>query len=512
MIPILTDSIFIFPHIIKVQFLFLEVILVLNIHFSSSIFKYCIYNTTINDLLSLNRCNMATAKLSSFLIYNPTYGPKEGQEHLKVLFYYPESEHPDVKINKVGLCEALIQFAKTYSPSKPCETLHTQKHKQVFYEAEENFWFVMTVSNPWKETMRDGKPVREYFEENIRSVVLKSVLEQAYFMFKLFMGTIENIVANEDIEHLKNKLQDFYLKYLPDINIHHCDILNVHNGIDYFPLQKSTYLKIQSFINSIKSNFPSIQHVMALYADKLIWSDLQKTDSRYLYSYLVNKLLPTSSEFENSVISNYLTRDGSYGRFLAGVRYYEHSTDRHTTTVYITSTSMKGEKLFMVTYQVLNISMTLLFEGETPPSVDTFRKLDSFMGKALIDLSTEMEVVPMKNSYDSNDTAYKYIYFNQESLLVKSSCHYRDNNGFMKCSMSKDVMRVVLTMCQEFLSKTSEVEVITKASMDYWIVGKKTEQHECYIVVNRKDANLIDVNDDVRKICANNITNISLAE
>lgn len=454
---------------------------------------------------------MSAAKLSSFLIYNPTYGPKEGQEHKKVLFYHPESENPDIKVNNVGLCEALVQFAKTYSPNKPCESLHTQKHKQVFYEAEENFWFVMTIANPWKETIRDGKPVREYQEENVKAVVLKSVLKQAYFMFKLFMGTLKSIVAQEDIEQLKKKLQDFYLKYLPDINIPHCDILNVHNGIEYFPLQKSTYLKIQSFVNSIRFNFPSIQHMMVLYADKLIWSDLRKDDSRNLYSYLVNKLLPTSSEFENSVISNYLTRDGSYGRFLAGVRYYEHSTDRHTTTIYFTTTSMKEEKLFMVTYQVLNISMTLLLSGSAPPSVDTFRKLDAFMGKTLIGLSTEMDDVSTRNS-DSVDSAYKYIYFNRESLSVRSSCHSRDINGFMKCSMSRDVMRVLLTICQEFLSKTPEVELITKASMDYWIVGKKNEQHECYIVINQKNANLIEVNEEVRKICANSISCISLAE
>lgn len=59
------------------------------------------------------------------------------------MYYYPESENPDVKINNIGLCEALVQFAMTFNPSKQCESLHTQKERQVFYEPEKNFWFIM---------------------------------------------------------------------------------------------------------------------------------------------------------------------------------------------------------------------------------------------------------------------------------------------------------------------------------------------------------------------------------
>lgn len=457
---------------------------------------------------------MVKAKLSSFMVYNPTYGPKEGQEHLKVLYYHPDSENPDVKVNNVGLCEALVQFAKTYSPDKPCEALHTQKHRQAFYEPEENFWFVMTVSNPWNEVMNDNQPVKEYHEENIKDIVLKAVLKRAYQMFKIFMGSLESIVSVEGVESLKLKLKDFYYKYLPDIDIEHRDIVDVFNGVVFLPTEKTTHLKIQSFLNSVTSTFPEIKYTVLMYEDKLLWSGLTRDDTRVMYAYLANKLLPTSSEFESGLISGYLTREGSHGRFLAGVRYYEHSTDRHVTTVFLHPHG-EVEKVLTVTYQALDLSITLFLSGDSAPSIDTFRKMDNAFGRPLVEFSTvlEAEAPPPSRIADSAETLYKFIYFNHGNLSLQSSCHHRNKHGFLTCTMPDDVMRVVLTICQEFSSKTDSVEVVTKASSDYWVFAKKFDnRHECYIVINQKNANLIDVNEEVRKICQHRIPDVFIAD
>lgn len=37
-------------------------------------------------------------------------------------------------------------------------------------------------------------------------------------------------------------------------------------------------------------------------------------------------------------------------------------------------------------------------------------------------------------------------------------------------------------------------EVIVKAMSDYWVVGKKSDQRELYVILNQKNANLIEVN------------------
>ncbi|KAL1480233.1 hypothetical protein MTO96_051207 [Rhipicephalus appendiculatus] len=69
--------------------------------------------------------------LLNFFVYNPTYGKREDEEHKKIIYYYPEDAEQDVKLRNVGLCEALVNFTQTFSPSKPCEVLHTQKTSAV---------------------------------------------------------------------------------------------------------------------------------------------------------------------------------------------------------------------------------------------------------------------------------------------------------------------------------------------------------------------------------------------
>lgn len=83
--------------------------------------------------------------LLSFFIYNPKLGPKEGEEEKKILFYHPNEVEKNEKIRNVGLCEAIVQFTRTFSPTKPAKSLHTQKNRQFFHEPEENFWMVMPV-------------------------------------------------------------------------------------------------------------------------------------------------------------------------------------------------------------------------------------------------------------------------------------------------------------------------------------------------------------------------------
>lgn len=45
-----------------------------------------------------------------------------------------------------------------------------------------------------------------------------------------------------------------------------------------------------------------------------------------------------------------------------------------------------------------------------------------------------------------------------------------------------------------FLRVDEDEEIIVKAMTDYWVVGKKSDQRELYVILNQKNANLIEVN------------------
>ena len=54
----------------------------------------------------------------------------------------------------------------------------------------------------------------------------------------------------------------------------------------------------------------------------------------------------------------------------------------------------------------------------------------------------------------------------------------------------------VMVLSSSYLSPRvdEDEEIIVKAMTDYWVVGKKSDQRELYVILNQKNANLIEVN------------------
>ena len=81
--------------------------------------------------------------LSSCIAHCYCWNPPFFQEHLKILYYTPDDVVENRKVRNIGLCEALVNFAKVFSLDKPCDYVHTQKAKQVFLEPEPGIWMVL---------------------------------------------------------------------------------------------------------------------------------------------------------------------------------------------------------------------------------------------------------------------------------------------------------------------------------------------------------------------------------
>lgn len=84
--------------------------------------------------------------LKNFFIFNSDYGPREGEEEKKILFFYPEIEKNE-KLKDVGFIEALIKFTGTFSLEKTSEkdvlSMKTTKTMKFFFEPEKDFWIVL---------------------------------------------------------------------------------------------------------------------------------------------------------------------------------------------------------------------------------------------------------------------------------------------------------------------------------------------------------------------------------
>ncbi|KAF7242877.1 hypothetical protein EYD10_10657 [Varanus komodoensis] len=454
--------------------------------------------------------------LLSFFIYNPRLGPKEGEEEKKILFYYPNEVEKNEKIRSVGLCEAIVQFTRTFSPTKPAKSLHTQKNRQFFNEPEENFWMVMVVRNPIIEKHKDGKPVVEYQEEELLDKVYSSVLQQCYNMYKLFNGTFRRAMEDGGARVLKDRLEKFFHRYLQTLHLQSCDLLDVFCGISFFPLDKMTYLKIQSFINKMEESLSIVKYTAFLYNDQLIWSGLEQDDMRILYKYLTTSLFPRHIEPElagrDSPIHAEIPGNlQHYGRFLTGPLNLNDPEAKCRLPKIFVNTAGAYEELHLIVYKAMSAAVCFMIDACIQPTLEFCRKLDSIVGPQLTVLASdicEQYNINKRMSGSEKEPQFKFIYFNHMNLAEKSTIHMRRTPSISLTSVHPDLMKILGDINSDFTRVDDDEEIIVKAMGDYWIVGKKSDQRELYVILNQKNANLIEVNEEVKKLCATQFNNI----
>uniref|UniRef100_A0AAX7UDU7 CCZ1/INTU/HSP4 first Longin domain-containing protein n=1 Tax=Astatotilapia calliptera TaxID=8154 RepID=A0AAX7UDU7_ASTCA len=450
-----------------------------------------------------------TPSLLSFFIYNPTFGPREGEEEKKILFYHPSDVEKNEKIRNVGLCEAIVQFTRTFCPTKPAKSLHTQKNRQFFFEPEENFWMVMVVRNPMIEKPnKDGKPPTvEYQEEEmlVSTEKYSHVLTMLIFLIAMQAG---------GVELLMQKLEKFFYRYLQTLHLQSCDLLDVFGGISFFPLDKMTYLKIQSFVNRVEESLSLIKYTAFLYNDQLIWSGLEQDDMRILYKYLTTSLFPRHSEPELAgrdspmrpeVAGNLL----HYGRFLTGPTNLKDPEAKFRFPKIFVSAEDGYEELHLIVYKVHSLVCFLIASVEL--TREFCEQLDSLVGPQLTLLASdicEQFTINRRISGPEKEPQFKFIYFNHMNLAEKSTIHMRKTASVCLTSVHPDLMKILGDINCDFARVDEDEEIIVKAMTDYWVVGKKSDQRELYVILNQKNANLIEVNEEVKRLCATQFNNI----
>uniref|UniRef100_A0A7N6AHT1 CCZ1/INTU/HSP4 first Longin domain-containing protein n=1 Tax=Anabas testudineus TaxID=64144 RepID=A0A7N6AHT1_ANATE len=440
-----------------------------------------------------------TPCLLSFFIYNPTFGPREGEEEKKILFYHPSEVEKNEKIRNVGLCEAIVQFTRTFCPTKPAKSLHTQKNRQFFFEPEDNFWIVMVLTH-----------------EHCLFSIYFVCLDFVYFLWNLFNGTFSRAMEAGGVELLTQKLEKFFYRYLQTLHLQFCDLLDVFAGISFFPLDKMTYLKIQSFVNRVEESLSLIKYTAFLYNDQLIWSGLEQDDMRILYKYLTTSLFPRHSEPElvgrdsplrPEVAGNLL----HYGRFLTGPTNLKDPEAKFRFPKIFVSAEDGYEELHLIVYKAMSAAACFMISASVELTRDFCEQLDSLVGPQLTLLASdicEQFTINRRTSGPEKEPQFKFIYFNHMNLAEKSTIHMRKTASVCLTSVHADLMKILGDINCDFARVDEDEEIIVKAMTDYWVVGKKSDQRELYVILNQKNANLIEVNEEVKRLCATQFNNI----
>ncbi|XP_013403432.1 vacuolar fusion protein CCZ1 homolog [Lingula anatina] len=456
--------------------------------------------------------------LVNFFVFNSEYGPREGEEEKKILYYYPPNTELDKKIKDVGLCEAIIKFTETFSDN-PCEAMHAQKTRQVFHQPEKDFWMVLTVSIPSSEKEKDGQSYMEFHEDDVQDSVFDAVLKQAYRMFKLFMGSFQHILEKGTAQNLKQRLDHFFSRYLQTLKLNQSDILDVYCGIHFLPLDKNTYLKIQCLINLLEATFLQVKYTAFLYNDQLVWSGLEQDDMRYMYKYLTTSLFPAYMEQELQGGSPYSSSTNvtggpstsHYGKFVTGPPSLTEPQNFGKIPRIFVNTGRPDEECHLLVYRALSATVCMLIEGSFQIPFDFFKSLDSFLGPQLSSLASDIGEQYARRPPSTAEPLFKYVYFNYMNLAQKTTIHADSNKKTAgSVSVPPDIMRLIGDINADISrSSNDDNETIARTQTgDYWVVGKKSDQREFYVVINQKNANLIEINEEVKKLCTSHFSNI----
>lgn len=444
------------------------------------------------------------AGLKNFFIFNSTLSTKEGEELKKILYYYPVTDNTDVQIKNVGLVEGIVQFTDTFRPSSPVSSLHTNKTRHLYYQPEKDFWLVMTLklNRPTKEKELSNES--EDLEDDIEDSVYQALLKQAYLMYRLFWGTFRDA---KNTDALKMTLELFYRAYLQSMKLANADILNMFSGIQYLPLDKDCFLKVQTFVNCLESTYDFIIHTSFLYNDYLIWSGIEPSDMQVVYQYLIGTLLPANVEAEmqgGSIPRNSPSPFAAlrHGRFITGPSNLKLAkTVGKVPKVYLFANG-ESQEFYLVVYRALSATVCLFIKGDTELNLELFKTLDDVINTKLINIVSDIADYCSKQVITPNlsDTASRYIYFNNINLAYKSTAHL-DNKQSGNLACPKESVRIAAEMKGNIPFLGQAGETIVKTMNDCWVVMKTSNHREFYIALQQKNASLIDISEEVKKLC-----------
>ncbi|KND04621.1 uncharacterized protein SPPG_00339 [Spizellomyces punctatus DAOM BR117] len=474
------------------------------------------------------------ASLVYFAVFNPTFGQTEKTSADQICFFHPASTSLNEKSRQVGLAQALVQFTRTFSPSHPCETVHTRKHRVILYEPEPGYWMLLKVRLGTRTRSARLSKI-EYLDSELQDSILKRVLERSYEFFKFLYKGFDHVAQTQSIIILKKTLEEFFTSYIPRIDVASLDLVNALCGIHFASLDKSSYLQISSFIHDLQSQFPILRHVCFLWHDQLVWSGLESfQDLKSVYDFLTD---PETGRVYDPIV-NQVKRKGepviatrrmglraprqpkmALGR--KGQRFSGYLVGPTNPSMAGVNVEMRSVYIghhavehFLVVYQ-FEEECTLVFlippsstvdvnpTDKKPPETDIrngefYVHLAGFLDDRLRSLSGVLSEgwTNARHLGEFADQHFRYLYYNSMNLAFKTSI-----GAYKSTILTPDLITCVDRMHDDFMSSHAghPNELCIKTASDAWVIGRRSEDRELFMVFPKSDATLVDIDDEVKR-------------
>jgi len=160
------------------------------------------------------------------------------------------------------------------------------------------------------------------------------------------------------------------------------------------------------------------------------------------------------------------------------------------------------EQYNLILYQLQEITcMFLIKTSKASIDVSFWKNLDSFIGHQIDILPPIQEDHYLKKQ--GGEEQYRYIYFNHMNFALKTSLKEKG------AAVPRETMKMLNEIHSDFEKSPENIsEVLIRTQNDRWIVGRKSDQREFYVIFDHKNSHLIEINEEVRKLSTTYFGNI----
>ncbi|KAM7355262.1 vacuolar fusion protein CCZ1 isoform 1-T2 [Cochliomyia hominivorax] len=444
--------------------------------------------------------------IRSFYIFNSTYGQKEGQEKEKIMFYYPNDIDINAKIRDVGLSQAFTAFTDSFTENPgECEVIHTEKTTQLLYQPEANFWLVLVLNVPKEIHSKDGVEYGEYHKNELHDAIYRRLLIQSYNRYCLEYGTFQMILDqysdNKETarEALTQKLENFFNKHISSLKLPANDIIEFMNSLQYLPLDKFLFLRVHNFIDSLKATFAIITDAIFLYKEfVVVGGKLNSSNLFTLYQYI----------FQNFEIK----QGDPLSNASLNCRNIYLKTNGHLASYKMLLFPSNNALLCLFFKQSLELNSQLLEELSYAINSQLYvlaRDIEDYLAKQP---STAKTSAAAASAIDCTSNAEymspKFLFLNDQSLKLSSNLY--DEDPQHRTPLPQNVTNLIADLFnssdnevekpQRDEDKTSYEEVMIKSTDDFWIVKRRFNWRQRFVIIFSQKATLLDVTKEAERI------------
>ncbi|KAM9947332.1 hypothetical protein ACTFIT_000655 [Dictyostelium discoideum] len=147
-----------------------------------------------------------------------------------------------------------------------------------------------------------------------------------------------------------------------------------------------------------------------------------------------------------------------------------------------------GKPQAMIVYEQKDTFLLFLIDPSDLPQLP-FEDLSASLVQnfEFVNLTLEQHYAKKANF----DEQYKYIYFNQMNLAIRSPIKPKGPE------LNKETMKLLNEIHADFEGGLSS-EIIVKTQQDRWIVAKKIDFREFYIMFDNKNSSILEINEEVK--------------